>query len=269
MWSILENFIKMWYNLKIMKKLPIVIIAFIVVVGGVVFVFWRNKLEIVQEPIPTAQVYESPKPTPIPRVNQTPDLITDVGTMLREINLAVPFTVQAPYANWEDPYGDFCEEASVLMAASYINDWDIPNADLADKKLHEIKDFEIKRFGYHKDTTVEETASILREFYKIEKVKIIYDPTSADIKKALSEKRVIIIPAAGRQLENPYFRQPGPLYHMLVIKGYTKEGNFITNDPGTKRGADFIYKPEIILNAIHDWNGGDVENGQKVMIVVG
>ena len=56
---------------------------------------------------------------------------------------------------------------------------------------------------------------------------------------------------------------------MLIIKGYTKEGNFITNDPGTRRGADFIYSPGVLMNAIHDWNGGDVDNGKKVMIVVG
>ena len=138
-----------------------------------------------------------------------------------------------------------------------------------DQKLHEIKDFELQRFGYHKDTTAEETAVILKEFYKINGVKVVYDPAVADIKSALNEKKVIIIPAAGRKLGNPYFRQPGPLYHMLVIKGYTKEGNFVTNDPGTRRGADFIYDPGVLMNAIHDWNGGDVDQGRKVMIVVG
>ena len=56
---------------------------------------------------------------------------------------------------------------------------------------------------------------------------------------------------------------------MLVIKGYTKDGRFITNDPGTRRGANYLYDPNIVLNAIHYWNGGDVKNGKKAVIVVG
>jgi len=155
------------------------------------------------------------------------------------------------------------------MAVSYINNTTITNIEFADQKLFEIKDFEEKRFGYYKDTGAEDTAIILREMYKIEKVTVIYNPTIEIIKKALNEKKVIIIPAAGRQLGNPHYQSPGPLYHMLVIKGYTKNGDFITNDPGTRWGKNYIYSSEVIMNAIHDWNGGDVENGSKVMIVVG
>jgi len=256
-----------------MKKIWLNLIIFVaVLVVGAFFVFlYARSPKVIEEPIPSAQVYSSPKPTPTPKVSpQKPELITDVGSIYSEINLAVPFTVQAPHANWEDPYAEFCEEASILMAASYIKGWDIPNPDFADQKLLEIKAFEEKVFGYYKDTTAAETALVLKEFYGLEeRVQLMANPTEEDIKKALAERRVVIIPAAGRQLGNPYFQTPGPLYHMLVIKGYTKQGNFITNDPGTKRGADFIYAPDVIMNAIHDWNGGDVENGIKVIIIVG
>ncbi|OGM97078.1 MAG: hypothetical protein A3B86_03005 [Candidatus Yanofskybacteria bacterium RIFCSPHIGHO2_02_FULL_38_22b] len=248
------------------------IVVFVVVFLGIgaFFVFYKNKPEVIKEPIPTAQVYKSPKSTVTSKtIPAEPELITDIGSMPVEINLAVPFTVQAPYANWEDPYGDFCEEASVLMAASYVFGTTIAGPDFADQKMLEIKLFEEQRFGYHKDTSAEETATILREFYKIDKIRLVYNPTENDIKKALAEKKAVIIPAAGQQLGNPYFRQPGPLYHMLVIKGYTKEGNFITNDPGTKRGSDFIYSSSVIMNAIHDWNNGDIDNGRKVVIIVG
>ena len=253
-----------------MKRIVVFSIIVILALSGVFFVWKKLDDRVIEEPVSSLQVYESLRPTLTSRATQAePELITDIGSMPVEINLAVPFTVQAPHANWEYPYGDFCEEASVLMAASYIKGLAIPNPDFADQKLHEIKDFELQRFGYHKDTTAEETAVILKEFYKINGVKVVYDPAVADIKSALNEKKVIIIPAAGRKLGNPYFRQPGPFYHMLVIKGYTKEGNFVTNDPGTRRGADFIYDPGVLMNAIHDWNGGDVDQGRKVMIVVG
>ena len=44
--------------------------------------------------------------------------------------------------------------------------------EFAEEKMLEIKAFEEKRFGYYKDTTAEETAIILREMYKIEKVTV-------------------------------------------------------------------------------------------------
>lgn len=254
-----------------MKRFYIAGILLIVALVGAFFVFYNRGPELINDPIPSAQVYQ-PSSTPVVSLVATPTILTtptNQTALPPAINLAVPFTVQAPHANWEDPYGEFCEEASVLMAASYIKGLAIPSPEFADQKLLEIKAFEERRFGYYKDTTAAETMIILKEFYGIDKVRLIEDPTAEDIKKALAEKKVVIIPAAGRELGNPYFQSPGPLYHMLVIKGYTKEGNFITNDPGTRRGADFIYSPEVIINAIHDWNGGDVSNGKKVIIVVG
>src|SRR3989344_3100615 len=224
--------------------------------GGVILIRYIDQPDVITEPIPSGQVYNSPV------ASSTPSSQT-----LYEVNLAVPFTSQAPLKNWGLPYAEFCEEASALMAASYIFGWSIPTPEFADQKLLEIKAFEEQRFGYYKDTTAEETAVIIREFYKISKVKVMYGPTIQDIKKVLSENKVILLPVAGRLLGNPYFQSPGPIYHMLVIKGYTKEGNIITNDPGTRRGADFIYAPNIIMNAIHDWNGGDVDNGKKVVII--
>ncbi len=187
-----------------------------------------------------------------------------------EINLAVPFTVQAPHAIWEEPYKEFCEEASALMAASYVRNESLPSADVADAKLLAIQDFEDTRFGYWQDTTAAETAIILREHFKIKAVALVEKPTVADIKQALSQGKLVIMPAAGQQLHNPYFRAPGPPYHMLVIKGYTADGRFITNDPGTRHGADYIYDEAIIMNAMHDWRtDGKVELGRKVIIVVG
>ena len=130
-------------------------------------------------------------------------------------------------------------------------------------------DFEIKRLGFYEDTNADETAMILREYFDIAKVEVVPDPTPDAIKSDLAQGKAVIVPLAGRQLGNPYFQQPGPLYHMLVIKGYKRNGDFIVNDPGTRRGADYIYKPDIILNAVRDWNGGNVDTGRKVIIVVG
>jgi len=226
-----------------------------------------NEPEVIKEPLPSPSVYKTtatPKASPAQSKLQiaSPQLLT-------EVNLDIPFTSQAPNQNWVLPYKEFCEEASVLMIMSYINRQLISTHDYASQKMLEIKEFEEKRFGYYQDTNAEETATIIKEFYKYNKVKVVYDPTVEDIKKALNEGKAVIMPAAGRMLGNPYFQVPGPLYHMIVIKGYTKTGNFITNDPGTRHGADFIYAPDVLMNANHDWNNGDVENGRKVVIIVG
>ena len=249
------------------RKLFIALLVLAVVLTFV-FVFYKTDL--------FSKVFNPSIPAPVPYretsiTTSSPKPITTNTTVLtkEEINLDVPFTSQAPSLNWDQPYQDFCEEASILMAVQYVRGELIPNTSFAEEKMFAIMDFEIKKFGYHIDTSVEEVAIIFREFYGIKAIKIVYDPTVEDIKKALVEKKAVVVPAAGRQLFNPYFTPPGPLYHMLVIKGFTKDGKFITNDPGTRRGANFIYKPDILMNAIHDWNGGDVYNGRKVIIIVG
>lgn len=209
--------------------------------------------------LPEAQNYQ--------KVKEDKALTTSEPT--RKINLAVPFTVQAPHAIWDAPYKEFCEEASALMAASYVKGEDIPSADFADAKLLEIKAFEEKEFGFYEDTTAEQTAVILKKHFGIKNVDVLDNPTPDDFREALNAGKLVVMPAAGRELGNPYFTAPGPLYHMLVIKGYTGS-KFITNDPGTRRGADYVYSEDVLFSAMHDWHGdGNIDLGKKVVLIVG
>ncbi|MBI2356046.1 MAG: C39 family peptidase [Candidatus Doudnabacteria bacterium] len=211
-------------------------------------------------------------PQPIPYQETETSVLgaeTNPSSFPAEVNLAVPFTSQAPHTIWDEEHKEFCEEASVLMTASYIQNQPIPDPDFAEEQLQKIKNWEVINLGYYKDTTASETAQILTEYFGIKKVELASDPSLEQIKQALAQGKLVILPAAGRQLNNPNYRQPGPLYHMLVIKGYTKDGRIITNDPGTRNGADYIFEADVIMNAMHDWNDGDVENGEKIIIVVG
>jgi hypothetical protein len=92
---------------------------------------------------------------------------------------------------------------------------------------------------------------------------------------------LIILPTADRALRNPNFTGLGPLYHFILVKGWDETGwlnnYFITNDPGTRKGENYKYKYDILLNAIHDLPQdkvgvmGDTSRileGRKVMIVV-
>ena len=87
------------------------------------------------------------------------------------------------------------------------------------------------------------------------------------MKEELSKGHIIIAPFAGRQLGNPFYSNEGPLYHMMVIKGYD-EKHFITNDVGTKRGQIFIYPYKTIMPAMHEWNDTDMNLGAKKVIVM-
>lgn len=182
-------------------------------------------------------------------------------------NLDVPFVLQAPFAVWDALHEDACEEASAIMAAHFILKKDVPDAAYMEAEILKIVDWENKILGFWKDTSAEETAEILRKFYGLKNVEVKYDIALVDIKAAVASGHPVILPAAGRELKNPYFSGAGPFYHMVVAKGYTKD-KIITNDPGTRRGKDFIYNNDVLFSAIHDWNGGDVMNGRKAMIIV-
>ncbi len=181
----------------------------------------------------------------------------------------VPFTSQAPLGSWAQPWQDFCEEASVVMAAHFI--WGVPlTPKLAETEMQIIKQYEEIVFKRYKDTSTAETGAILTYLFGFKNISVRGINTALDIKEELERGSIVIAPVAGRLLKNPYFTAPGPLYHMLVIRGFDDNKNtFITNDPGTRRGNGLAYNQELLLAAIHDWNGGDVMNGEKKIVAVG
>lgn len=199
-------------------------------------------------------------------INVEPEPEPEVIIIPNEFNLDVPFTTQSPYAEWTEQDNESCEEAAALIVHYYWQNKTFTK-EIAKQELQAIVDFENGYFGFYKDTTAEQTAEFIKEFWGYQRVDVIYDITVEDIKKEVVQGRPVILPSAGRMLGNPNFRSPGPLYHMLVVRGWTQD-MIITNDPGTRKGEEYQYAPDVLYNSIHDWNGGDVENGRKVMIVI-
>lgn len=195
--------------------------------------------------------------------------VVNPSALPAEMNLAVPFTSQAPNSNWDLPYQEACEEASVYMVHEFYEGAPAGKIDpaVADADLLAIVEYENTLFGDYKDSTAEQIATLVMQMYGYSRVDVIEDPTIDEIKTHVAAGRPVIVPSAGRELGNPNFTSPGPLYHMLVVKGYTAT-QFITNDPGTRRGADYVYAFDTIMDAMHDWNGGDVANGAHVIIVI-
>lgn len=203
-------------------------------------------------PTKTAATSTSPTPTP---------------ALKAEVNLKVPFLLQAPKQNWVQPYEDACEEASLIMVDAYY-DGRTSNfgPDEGIRVIDEVVAFENETYGYNKDTTAAEVANTAKVFYG--RNATIMDATESNIKKMLNQGYPVIAPAHGKALLNPNFRNGGPEYHMLVIKGYNKDGSWITNDPGTRNGPDYVYPKQRLLDAIHDFDPDDMRDGRKVIIVV-
>jgi hypothetical protein len=189
------------------------------------------------------------------------------SSVRNSVNWDVPFTPQAPLANWDTLHEEACEEASVLMALRYFQGVPIGSSQQAEDAIQKLV-ADNAALGFPVDDTAEQIVKLIAFEDPALTVKLLSNPTAEDIKKVLSEGKLVIVPAAGQKLGNPYFTAPGPKYHMLLIRGYTDTGYAITNDPGTKRGKAYVYRWDVLLAALHDWNGGDVENGAKVVIVV-
>ena len=183
--------------------------------------------------------------------------------------IPVPFTSQAPLGNWAEPWQDFCEEASVVMAAHFLRGTPL-SPKLAETEMQIIKQYEELVLKKYDDTSAAETASILKNLYGFNNIETRRIESISDITKELMQNKIVLVPAAGRLLRNPNFKAPGPAYHMIVIRGFDDaKHTFITNDPGTRKGNGYVYDQKLLFRAIHDWNNGDVMRGEKNIVVAG
>ncbi len=141
----------------------------------------------------------------------------------------------------------------------------------AEDELQSLSTWETEN-GYGMDVSAAEIAKIAKDKFGMN-ARVIEEVTLEKIVVELQAGRPVIVPAAGRELGNPYFSGAGPWYHMLVITGYTKSAfgdKFVTNDPGTKRGEKYAYDAKVLLSAIHDWTGikEEIRSGAKRAVVV-
>ncbi|MEK7649048.1 MAG: C39 family peptidase [Patescibacteria group bacterium] len=185
----------------------------------------------------------------------------------------VPFTSQAPLGEWKDArLQNGCEEASVIMALTWVQNEKLTRS-AAQKEIIALSDFQKKKYGSFVDTSPHDTeVRLIRGYYTYSATQTKLIKTIGDLIHELARDAILLIQVDGRILKNPYYTGQGPEHHMLVVVGYdqaTKE--FITNDPGTKRGEHFRYPEKRFFKAINDYPTGDHQKRkgiQKHMIVV-
>lgn len=184
----------------------------------------------------------------------------------------VPFTPQAPLGDWKNVvFQQGCEEASVLMAMLWVEGKQMGSEEAA-KAILAISRFEQASYGEFRDASARDTAKFMRDYFEYEKGEVKYNIGAEDIKRELGNGNLVIAPVNGQKMGNPFYTPPGPVQHMVVIRGYdAKTKEFITNDPGTKRGEGFRYPESVLTEALGDYETGYKEQIleiRKAMIIV-
>ncbi len=168
--------------------------------------------------------------------------------------IEMSFSPQAPYANWDQPWQDACEEASIIMVKYYLDQKPLSN-DIMNQEILKMVPWQEENFGGHLDLPSEKTLELAVKFYTLDG-QIDNNLGVENIKKYIANGVPVIIPVDGKKLNNPNYTNGGPDYHMLVIKGYT-ETEFITNDPGTRKGEGYTYSFQTVIDSIKNPEGGE------------
>lgn len=259
-----------------MKKIFISVIVLILITGVSYQAYrsWQSAQLQGPEAPETTSIEDIPVPETIEEGNpgELPDEEPGVPTTApvepeNSFNIEMPFFTQAPHANWDYPWQEACEEASVLLVANLYNDLQL-DTDSFNEGLLDLVDYEMEAFGAYEHTTVAQTAEMLTDNFGLD-YWIHYDPTLEDIQQIINKGNLIIAPFAGKLLYNPNFKNGGPLYHMSVIKGYDADKmQIVTHDVGTRNGENYVYSWEVIQNALHDWHDDDILLGAPLILEV-
>lgn len=242
-------------------------IAFLILLGavtvGVLFWIASHRTPELTKLTPTAVTFDSPSsPTP-----SNGDSKTEVKPLPASLLIKVPFTPQAPTANWDELHNEACEEASSIMAYAYFSKIKSLPADTVEQEISTLTNWQNQTLGYHLSITTEEVVKMIKENYNL-KAEVV-PMAESTIKQALAENKLVIWPGNGQLIKNPYYKQPGPIYHMMLITGYNEQG-LITNDPGTRRGQDYQYDYQTLYNASGTWDHSrdEVDLSKKNIIIV-
>ena len=180
----------------------------------------------------------------------------------------------ATWKKYDEPYQNFCEEASLLNWYYYLV-WKEPNLKEYNKDLLKIKEIEdLILDNWYKHSSIQDTLQVLIAFQENnQKVfwEIIKNPTIEDIKENISKWNLVIAPLYWKWLTNPYFKNWGPIYHNLLIKGYTEQ-NFIVNEVWVSKWDSFRYKQEEIMKNIHNFDKklypGNFQEWKKEILIL-
>lgn len=188
--------------------------------------------------------------------------------MPQTVILQVPFSAQAPTDNWNR--NEDCEETSITMANAFLTGTteDKLPANAAQNAINNLKTWEQANLGYNANTGVDATSKMAQGAFGLT-ITQLPNFTEADLKQALTANHPILLPINAKLLGNTQYKNGGPLYHMIVLRGF-KGDSFIVNDPGTDNGDGNEYPFSILQKASADWNNTtkSIDSTRKIALVV-
>lgn len=258
-----------------MKKQVIIGIIFIVSISF--FFFWKQDFQMVDVPVRELENEMAPLVSaPESLQEDAPSLGIEKQEAIRTDSVLqdVPFTSQAPTGNWKDPiFQNACEEAALLMADKWVSGkkFGTPKeTEVEIRKITKEEELYFPKDSY--DLSVQDILILAQKYFPGMRISLMENVTKDDMRNALFEGKVIIIPANGQKLHNPNFTAPGPRYHTLLIRGYDPAiDEFIVNDPGTQRGNAYRYASDILYNAMQNYatgHHGKTFPDEKVMLII-
>lgn len=181
-------------------------------------------------------------------------------TIKTAVNLTVPYLSQMPDGLLVKPWSKACEEASIVMISEFYrgNQEKFLSKTVGKEAMNNLISWENNNFGYNDDTNASFTVRIVNEASSFTAY-ARQNPSLEEIKEELRKNRPVMSLHYGLGLQNPYlhFKADGPVYHLIVLKGFDDEKKeFIAHDPGTYQfsGDDYRYSYETIMSSLHDYD---------------
>jgi len=263
------------FNLRTMKKihkfekkaLILSALAFFLVVAGIYtgypefkkYLDARARNKDVLETQGITRLAEKPGETPV----------TPAPAIKPSALLDMPYTAQAPFANWA-VHEESCEEAAALMYHYFLEGQIIFGGSTiiplqkANDEMLAMKSWQVIKYSKEPDLTIEAWGKYMQQYYGYN-YKTFKNVTVDDIKREVSAGNPVVVPVITHALQNPHYgRQPS--YHLLVIKGYKPEG-VITNDAGVKEGENYFYTWDILFSAI-DAQTPKMGQGREMVVIM-
>lgn len=182
------------------------------------------------------------------------------------VQLKLPFASQAPLGDWNPPYDEACEEASLILVNAYLKGQGMGANEMNTQILATVAWENDNKYPI--DVTMPQLLAIAKAKFGLNG-RVIENVTLDKIKEELRNGNPVIAPFAGRELGNPNYSGEGPWYHVMVITGFD-DTYFYTKDVGTKRGDNYKYTHSVLFSALHDWTGvkEETNKGPKRVLVV-
>ncbi|MDQ3018740.1 MAG: C39 family peptidase, partial [bacterium] len=152
-----------------------------------------------------------------------------------------------------------------------VNGNNVPPEE-ARRDIINMSEYERAMFGFYQDTSIDDTAMVLRDLYRnIAMIDVKKNISAEDIKNELAAGKLAIIPLNTRLTRHPLYRQ-GPIRHTVVAVGYDDQTDeIIIHDPYYSAGKYLRLSSAAVNRALWDYNSGiHLPNGPKrsAMIVV-